>query len=428
MTRTINVSVGEPPRQVGVLRFESKGARAFSSFAYTDEWLGYKDRFAIDPTLGLFAGPQFRARSNQGSVFHGAFADSEPDGWGAIVIKRDHNKRRNAAKDSGLPFAPAVLTHLDYLLGVDDFSRIGALRFRDESGDFARPPRNGQHTTPPLLELGMMLAASRAIEADEETAADLAYLQGRGTSLGGMRPKCTVLDGDGRLAIGKFPSIGDQRPVTKGEVLAMNLAARAGINAAPARLAYSDGLPVALIQRFDRAADGRRIPYISAATLLGIVPEEETVHHYTDIADSLRQYGAQVNADLEELWRRMVFSVLITNLDDHMRNHGFLHDGGGKWRLSPAFDINPFPDRVREFKTWISPEGGPDASIDNILSVTAYFRISAGRAKQIVGEVEAAVAQWKEVGRGLDMTPADLEKFEPAFEHKERDAAQRVGV
>lgn len=428
MRRDIKVFVGEPPLQVGILRFESNGARSFSSFAYTDEWLSARDRFAVDPALGLFAGSQFPPRTKEGSVFHGAIADSEPDGWGEVVIKRDHNKRRQAAIAAGQSFTPDFLTKIDYLIGVDDFSRIGALRFQDESGAFMRAPQPGRRTTPPLIELGQILAATRALEADEETAADLAYLQGRGTSLGGLRPKCTVLDEEGFLSIGKFPSIADQRSVTKGEVLAMQLAAKAGINVAAARLIYSDQTPVSLIRRFDRTPGGVRIAYISAATMLGVDPEDTPIYHYTDIADSLRQNGAQVNADLEELWRRMVFSVLITNLDDHLRNHGFLHAGAGTWRLSPAFDLNPSPDRVREFKTWVSEEAGPEASIANVLSVASYFRVSSTRAKQIIGACEVAVAQWRTLGRQLDMTVPDLDKFARAFEHRERDEARRAAA
>ena len=142
----------------------------------------------------------------------------------------------------------------------------------------------------------------------------------------------------------------------------------------------SDGVPVALIRRFDRTSGGRRIPYVSAATLLGVDPAGAQEHFYTEIVDALRIHGADAQNDIEELWRRMAFSVLITNVDDHLHNHGFLHAVHDQWRLAPAFDLNPFPDRLRELKTWVSEETGPEATIEALLSVLPYFRISRVRA------------------------------------------------
>lgn len=234
------------------------------------------------------------------------------------------------------------------------------------------------------------------------------------------------VDDDGRLAIGKFPSVTDEWPVTKGEVLALRLARRAGIDAAEARLIDSDGSPVALIRRFDRTAGGERLMYVSAATMLGAEPADSGEHSYTEIVDALRQYGSQPAADIEQLWRRIAFSILITNVDDHLRNHGFLHVDRGQWRLAPAFDVNPFPDRVRELKTWISEETGPEATIDALMSAIAYFRITRKRAHAILSEVEAAVSTWQKEGRALGMTPEEIEAFAEAFEHDERHAVQRM--
>jgi serine/threonine-protein kinase HipA len=315
---------------------------------------------------------------------------------------------------------------MDYLLAVDDGSRVGALRLQEDEGRYQRTVEEGRRTTPPLIELGQLLAATRAVETNTETGADLAYLRGRGTSLGGLRPKCSVVDDDGHLAIGKFPSVGDERAVTKGEVLALTLARKAGIDAAQARLVDSDGAPVALIRRFDRTGNGHRLMYVSAATMIGAETGDATEHSYTEIVDALRQYGSQPAADIEALWRRIAFSILITNVDDHLHNHGFLHVDRGQWRLAPAFDINPFPERVRELKTWISEETGPEATIDALMSVIAYFRISPDRAKAILAEVDGAVAAWREEGRALGMTAHDLDSFSEAFEHGERQAVRRV--
>jgi serine/threonine-protein kinase HipA len=218
----------------------------------------------------------------------------------------------------------------------------------------------------------------------------------------------------------------DERPITKGEVLALRLARRAGIDAAEARLVDSDGSAVALIRRFDRTADGERLMYVSAATMLGAEPEESVEHSYTEIVDALRQYGNQPAADIEQLWRRIAFSILITNVDDHLRNHGFLHVDRGQWRLAPAFDVNPFPDRARELKTWISEEAGPEATIDALMSVIAYFRITSKRAHAILAEVEDAVSAWQEEGRALGMTSEELGAYANAFEHDERRAVRAV--
>ncbi len=322
--------------------------------------------------------------------------------------------------------------------GAEGITRPARSRRRRKVGDTAPNERQRRdpwtargaeplrRTTPPLIELGQLLAATRAVETNTETGADLAYLRGRGTSLGGLRPKCSVVDDDGHLAIGKFPSVGDERSVTKGEVLALTLARKAGIDAAQARLLDSDGAPVALIRRFDRTGNGHRLMYVSAATMIGAETGGATEHSYTEIVDALRQYGSQPAADIEALWRRIAFSILITNVDDHLHNHGFLHVDRGQWRLAPAFDINPFPERVRELKTWISGETGPEATIDALMSVIAYFRISPDRAKAILAEVDGAVATWREEGRALGMTAHDLDSFSEAFEHGERQAVRRV--
>lgn len=424
MKRTIDVMLDDGP-QVGTLRYDLQGRRENASFEYSASWLGTGTRFALGPTLPLKTGPQFHHKSKVGSLFHAAIADTEPDGWGRRVIMRDHAKRRHEPRLEGKAKNVPPLNALDYLLAVDDISRVGALRFRDEGGLFQRAPEEGRRTAPPLIELGHLLNASRAVESNQETATDLAYLRGRGTSLGGLRPKCTVVDNDGALAIGKFPSITDERAVTKGEVLALTLARKAGINAADARIVEGENLPVALIRRFDRRGDGRRIMYISAATMLGIEAAEPDGHTYTEIVDAIRVHGADTGADIEELWRRIAFSILITNVDDHLRNHGFLHEDRGFWRLSPAFDINPSPERARELKTWISEDTGPDMTIDALMSVIAYFRITQARAKEILSQVVHAVSSWRKTGRAIGMTDDELAAFTDAFEHPERVAAKK---
>jgi len=291
MKRTIAIALGDNGRGLATLRYDVQGARENAAFEYDAEWLAAGERFAVEPGLPLVAGPQFHRKGRHGSVFHGAVADTEPDGWARRVILRDHAKRRQEARRAGEGGEGGSLNALDFLLAVDDVSRVGALRFRDEQGTFQRAAEDGRRTAPPLIELGMLLSASRAVETNSETAADLRFLRGRGTSLGGMRPKCTIVDADGRLSIGKFSSVADDRAVTKGEVLALRLAAAAGIDAAQGRLVESEGESVALIRRFDRPDGGGRLMYVSAATMLG-VEADAGEHAYTEIVDALRTHGS----------------------------------------------------------------------------------------------------------------------------------------
>lgn len=425
MNKQIKVYLGDAKKVIGTLFFNASGHRESSSFEYDPDWIQSHKSFEIDPALPLNYGRAFRSKKEGGSAFHGAIADSEPDGWARQVILRAHGKHRREMKERGMPIEDTSLTSLDFLLAVDDFSRVGALRFQDENGIFLREGEKGKRTTPPLIELDALLCATRAVETDTETAADLEYLRGRGTSLGGLRPKCTILDKDGSLSIGKFPSVQDSYSVTKGEVLALRIAAAAGIQTAEARLVKSDGLFVALIKRFDRGLHDERIPYVSAATLLGI-EDTHQVHAYTEIVDALKRYSPDYQADAEELWRRIALTILINNVDDHLRNHGFLHAEKNQWRLSPAFDINPFPDRRRALKTWIAESMGDAASIQALMEVAPYFGIEVKRACALLATVEGAVARWRQIGREIGMKASELNAFESAFEHEERLVARRI--
>ncbi len=426
MTRTITVLIGEEPHPVGVLRYNQEGNREYSAFTYAPEWIGAIGGFAVDPAMPMAPTTYFQKRmGKEDSPFAGAIADTEPDGWGRRIIVRDHAKRRSAARAAGDAVPEPVIDAMDYLLAVDDVARIGALRLMDENGVLARTVGHGHRNTPPLLELPTVIKSSRAVETNTETQEDLAYLQGRGTSLGGLRPKCSVRDDDGTLAIGKFPSVNDTFPVTKGEVLALQLAKQAGLDAAKARLVESGDVPVALITRFDRAGGGR-LPYCSAATMLQVRAGDPQEHSYTEMVDIIRRFGERPSADAAELWRRIAFTILITNVDDHLRNHGFLHVRDGLWRLAPAFDLNPFPDRARVLKTWISEDVGPDASIEALWDAADYFGLSRAAAAEILRGVESAIAKWRAEGRTLGLANHELDQFENAFEHQEREIARRL--
>lgn len=425
MNRQIKIYIGDAKKLVGTLFFNASGNRENSGFEYSPNWIESPNSFEIDPALPLRFGRTFKSKNGNTSIFHGAIADSEPDGWARQVILRANAKHRKNQKDRGFPFDNSPLTSLDFLLAVDDFSRIGALRFQDEKGVFQQRAENGKRTAPPLIELDAILHATLAIETDTETAADLEYLRGKGTSLGGLRPKCTIIDQDGSLAIGKFPSIHDSYSVTKGEVLALHIAKEAGIDAAQSQIIESKGTPIALIKRFDRGILGERIPYVSAATLLGIENTSE-IHTYTEIVDALKRYSADFKADSEELWKRIALTILITNVDDHMRNHGFLHVEKNQWRLSPAFDINPFPDKRRVLKTWIAESSGDAASIHSLMEIAPYFGIDFQKACLLLSSVESAVAKWRRIGKNIGMTTQELNAFEHAFEHEERLHASQL--
>ena len=418
--RQLRLSIGEAGIALGTLVYIRQGQRENSAIAYDQSWLSAPECFTVSADLQLASGYQtHKAASAHDSVFHGALADTAPDAWGRRVIARDHARRRR--DDPTL----RALTELDYLLAVDDFSRVGALRLGEPEGGLHRSAEQGQRRTPPLLELERLFQASHAVEQGQETAEDLRYLQGKGTSLGGMRPKCTVVDHDGGLAIGKFPSMGDTRSVTRAEVLALQLANQAGIEAAAARIVQIGDVPVALIRRFDRHRDGR-IPYQSAASMLQATREDEG--SYTEIADVIRAHGHAPVADLQQLWRRMVFNLLITNVDDHLQNHGFLHVARGLWRLAPAFDINPFPDKQRESKTWLSEQDGPITDLQMLLARSSWFALDKQQAMRVLAQVHAAIENWREVAlsRAIGMQPSELDDFAAAFEHEQMSAAKAL--
>lgn len=407
---TADICLGERTEPIGRLVFMRDGQREFTQFAYTESWLRDSAFFNISPDLISAPGYQLHKPLNQNdSRFFWALADTEPDAWGRRVIARAHAKRRETE-----PTLQA-LCEFDYLVAVDDVSRVGALRVRDTQGQYLAINHDGRKT-PPLLELEQILSASRAIELNEETSQDLAYLQGKATSLGGMRPKCTLIDNDGTLAIGKFPSVNDDRAVTEAEVLALELARAGGIDAAVARTVSVDQQAVAVIRRFDRTATGSRIAYMSGATVIQARRDED--RSYTELLDAMRNICDDYVADARELYRRIVFNHLINNVDDHLQNVGFLQTSRSKWRLAPAFDINPFPDKSPESKTWLSPETGPITSIDQLIAYAAYFELKPDQLRSVMSDLVTAVGTWRHVAQTptVGMTSVQANAFKPAFE------------
>lgn len=414
-----DVCLGGAAHKVGQLVFQRDGRREYSAFAYDREWLTDANGFEISPDLPMREGHYTRrAPTEQDSPFPFALADTEPDAWGKRIISRAHARRRQQDPDL------APLTRFDFLAAVDDFSRVGALRLRDAGGRFLGSDTDSP--TPQLLDLARIYDATRAVEQGNDTSADLAYLQGKATSLGGLRPKCTVLESDGSLALGKFPSIGDTRDIVRGEVLALALARRAGLDAAAARIVVFERTPVAVIRRFDRTEGQARVPYLSAGSLLQARRDEE--RSYTEVADALRRASADPVADVRELWRRLVFNLLITNVDDHLWNLGVLYAGNRQWRLAPAFDLNPFPDRLRESKTWLSEESGPIASLQQLIAGASYFGLDRHDAEQVAAQMARVIADWRAVAtsRDVGLAESELDGFEAAFEHADAQAARAL--
>lgn len=382
---------------VGRLHTAERGSSV--SFEYAPEWLQRNGAFAIDPTsLPLQRG------AHPGGILFGAIQDCGPDRWGRVLIERAVRKKVLAQK----PYH-----EIDYGLALDDALRIGALRFRFDAKSPFLAITSGK--LPPLVRLNALLRATDAIHSETETAQDLRFLLGAGSPLGGARPKSAVCLDDDRLAIAKFPKPDDTRDIAAGEILALTLAAQAGIQAAEHRLVPVDGQSVAVITRFDRAGNNR-IPFISAASLLGL-PQGD-VGAYTMLADGIRQFGNDVTGDLRELWRRLIFSLLASNYDDHLRNHGFLMREPGRWSLSPAYDINPVPemDRVHMSKTAIT-EDQVEPTIAVALAAAGRFGLKTAESKKILREVFAAVSGWRKTGRQLRLKATTLDAYASAFEH-----------
>jgi serine/threonine-protein kinase HipA len=330
--------------------------------------------------------------------------DCGPDRWGRVLIERAVRKQVLERK----PYQD-----IDYVLALDDVARVGALRFRvDSAGPFLA---ESQGKLPPLIALAPLLRATEAIHGATETAADLRFLLGAGSPLGGARPKSAVRLADGRLAIAKFPSPGDVRDIAAGEILALTLAREAGITVAGHRLVAVGGRGVSVITRFDRVGT-ERIPFLSAHSLLGLARDDPGA--YTRVADGIRQFGDEIAADLRELWRRLVFSLMASNYDDHLRNHGFLMLRPGRWALSPAYDLNPVPeiDRTRTPKTPIAETGG-EPSLDAALSAAARFGLKTAEAKRIVRDVFSAVSSWRQTGKKLRIKSSTLDAYATSFEH-----------
>jgi serine/threonine-protein kinase HipA len=329
-------------------------------------------------------------------------------------------ERRNAKAEER---APRTVLEIDYLLGVNDETRLGALRFATtEVGPCVATGETS--LVPPLVELPRLLAASAHVESEEDTMEDIRLLLAPGSSLGGARPKASVRDRDGHLTIAKFPSKTDDYNVVRWEGVALSLARRAGIQVPVWRIEEVASREILLARRFDREGT-RRIPFLSAMSMLSAADSE--LHSYLEIADALRQHGAAASRDLEQLWRRIVFNVLISNTDDHLRNHGFLYAGSVGWSLSPAYDMNPVPVDVKpRFLITAIVEGDSTASLELALLVAPDFGLKPTTAKAIVSEVAQAVATWRKEATRQGLSTQEIDRLASAFEHDDLRSALKT--
>jgi serine/threonine-protein kinase HipA len=391
---------------VGRLWARMRKDRESATFEYDKAWLVHAERFSLEPALKLGPGP-FHTPSDK--PLFGAIGDSAPDRWGRVLMRRA--VRRQAEREGQ---APRTVREIDYLLLVDDEARQGALRFAErEEGPFLAD--QAPNKIPPLIELPRLLSAAEHVLGDSDTDEDLRLLLAPGSSLGGARPKASVRDRDGHLAIAKFPNKGDELNTVVWESVALTLAEKAGIPTPAWRLESIADKPVLLLRRFDREG-GARVPFLSAMSMLAARDNE--ARSYLEFVDVLRQHGAAPKQDMHALWRRIVFSILISNTDDHLRNHGFLWAGPAGWRLSPAYDLNPVPADIkpRVLTTTIDMDDGT-ASLKLAYDVGSYFELSPVEARAIAHEVGAAVALWRKVAKRAGLSNPEIERMKSAFEH-----------
>ena len=388
----------------------TRGKEIFA-FEYDSEWMNSGFNMYLDPNLGLFKGQQYLPDDKPN---FGMFLDSSPDRWGRSLMRR-----REAAMSRKEGRKENTLYETDYLLGVFDEQRMGGIRFKtDPDGDFLNNQK--EMASPPWTSLRELENASLNLErvdaaSDPEYLKWLAMLIAPGSSLGGARPKAGVLDEKNRLWIAKFPSVNDEQDAGAWEMVLHRLAEACGIIVPEARLLqFGSKHHTFLTKRFDRNNDGRRIHFASAMTLLGY--NDGTSHEdgasYLEMVEIIQRYGAEPQQDLEQLWRRILFNVCVSNTDDHLRNHGFLLTERG-WRLSPAYDMNP-NETGTGLKLNIS-ENDNSLSIDLVMSVAGYFKLDETKSKTILNEMQRMISKWNDVAKNMGISNEECRRMSRAF-------------
>ena len=407
----VRVAIGDAMYHVGDLTFETDGRRQSSMFRYSDEWLNRDGSFALAPSMPLSEAPVFSSgdRSNRRSALPGAISDATPDSWGRGIITKALG---------GKP------TEFQFLLAANDESRLGALRFLDGSGQplsQAYPPVPRLNTVESVRKLTALMEGTVDQVMGQKEAADLVGFVG---SLGGARPK-SDFDDNGVLSIAKFTSERDTMAIERMEAATLKLASEVGLRASEARiLDVRAKYPVAIIRRFDRN-EGKRRHYISAQTMLDL--PDTSGSSYTEIADAIREHAGgeeQVLGELRELHQRILFTILVSNNDDHMKNHGFVYSGDNSWVLSPAFDVNPQPERHRGLETAIIDGEPPEASIGLAIVAAPFFEISEDEARANAAAMATTISdRWTYHARKAGMTTAEIASYAPAFSNEEMQKA-----
>lgn len=397
------------PKMIGMLSaHQGKGRKTFS-FEYDIEYLKSKERFLLDLDIGWYSGSQFP----NGKGNFGIFLDSMPDTWGRTLMKRRAAQRAKEEEKT-----PASLYDIDFLLGVYDPSRMGALRFKlDESGSFLDD--NDDYPTPPWPSIRELQYGARQLEynvSDSEAKKWLAILMAPGSSLGGARPKANILDDNGHPWIAKFPSKNDDIDKALWEYLAYQLALKSGVTMAKSKVEKVSGNHHTFFtKRFDRL-EGERVHFASAMTITG--NNEDTIRDnpasYLDLAEFIQFSGAKNTEDHHQLWRRIVFHIAISNTDDHLRNHGFILNQGG-WRLSPAYDINPSIDKDGLSLNIDTDSNAQDFELAK--SVGSYFQLDDRQMETILDEVKSVVGQWKIMAQEIGISRQEQQIMEGAFRY-----------
>ena len=392
---------------IGELSYESLRGSDSYGFRFSDEWLKKYGNLFLSDDLNNYPGQQY---TQPGKDIFGCFSDALPDRWGRTLLNR---REQILAEEEKRPVRR--LSSYDYLVGIEDYSRMGGFRFK-ESLDSDYINMTDTLRIPPLTSIRELVAASQEIEKSEENnilpdKKWIAQLVQPGSSLGGARPKASIIDTDKTLYVAKFPSRKDDYDVGLWEHLCHLLAAKAGINAASTKvLQTNDKYFTLLSRRFDRNQDGKRIHFASAMTLLGLNDGDNatTGHSYLDIVDFILQNCTNVEQNLQELYRRVAFNICIGNTDDHFRNHGFLLTSKG-WTLSPAYDMNP---TLNEYQSLLINSATNKSDLEILLESCEEYMLGRETAEKIIGEVKDAVKGWKAMAVRIEIPKREMSLFE----------------
>lgn len=386
---------------VGTAFFHLGRGSVSTTFTYDQQYVASRGAYAFDPALPLSTAPS----TVRG--LPGAFQDCSPDRWGRNLVQKEH--RRLVAEAE---VRDRTLTDVDYLLGVSDYTRQGGLRFKaEDSGEYLTPGTK----VPKLVSLPALQHAAD-LAAGEDGQAIKELLDAGTGSLGGARPKASVLGDDEHLMIAKFSHANDDWNVIAWEKAALEIAKHAGVDTPTSRLYRLDNRPALVLARFDRDR-GERLGYMSAMTAARRSDGESA--DYLDIVEAIEDFSSHYRRDAAELFRRVALSVAIRNTDDHLRNHGFLRRQYG-WELSPIFDVNPQPDLSVHRQTAINGVTTAENEPEALMELAPYCQLSASTAKQIVTEVSEAVEAWPKIAHKCGISDAEINRFHRLFDSQRR--------